>query len=295
MSCWVVHAIECRMPSRTLRAAVRSSVSADVRSRGDAYFQQGRVSIVDSSDDSLVASVKGSQTYQVTLDLRDEELTVSCTCPYFTDVTAPCKHVWATVLAADEARAFDVPPTVSLTVPEDSEDDLDPDDVTEDLWDDEPITRRTDRSMSAAQRKSITERMKRRWAERAERRLVETTLRARAVRTPPRAPSRPPPPPPAWQVFLEDIGRSPGGVPVAGTLLAGELIYVVDPARSSQAGVLILDVMTRERKKNGEWAKPKAAHLTTWRLTQLPDGRDREILEVASGASSVQFRDDRKH
>jgi uncharacterized Zn finger protein len=150
------------MPARTLRAAVRSSVSADVRARCESYFQQKRVSILNATDGCLVASVKGSRKYQVTLDLREEELTVSCTCPYFTDVSSPCKHVWATILAADEARAFNVPPTVYLTVPEDSEDelvdDLDPDDpdesgdLSEELWNDEPAAYRPRRAMTAAQR-----------------------------------------------------------------------------------------------------------------------------------------------
>ena len=283
------------MPSRTLRAAVRSSVSADVRTRGESYFQRGRVSILNSSDGSLIASVKGTRKYQVTLDLREEELIVSCTCPYFTDVVAPCKHVWATILAADEARAFSVPPTVRLTVPDDSEDDLvddvdpddwdDPHDLPGEMWDDKPIEHRTVRRITAAMRRSVSERMKRYWAER--RRATGSARPARPPRPPRPEPPPAPPPPPAWQSFLEDIGRSPTGVPVARTLLAGDVIYVIDLTRSIQTGVLALDVMTRERKKNGEWAKPKAVHLTTRQLAHLTDTRDREVLEAAAGASSV--------
>ena len=200
------------MPSRTLSAAVRASVSSTVRSRGESYFSQRRVSILLFEGHSLVASVRGTQTYQVTLDLQEKKLTVSCTCPYFTDNITPCKHVWATILAADEARAFNVPPGMWLSVSEEDEiddldelEDLDPlDDLADEAdFDDDLGAGRYRKKMSAAQRQGVTERMKRYWAER--RRAVTHGSRTPARPTPRPAP---PPPPPAWQSFLAGVAQT---------------------------------------------------------------------------------------
>ncbi len=284
------------MPFRTLGVGVRASVSSSARSRGESYFDQGRVSILHSGGAGLVASVKGTRTYQVTLDLQEKRLTVSCTCPYFTDHLEPCKHVWAAILAADEARAFNVPPGVWLSVPEEDEVDdfddfgrLDPLDDMDDLSDEAELDddfgnagHRTHRKMSAAMRKSVAERMKRYWAER-----MSGAMRGGRTTAPPAPRPAPPPPPPAWQSFLAGVTDARANLMHPPALLTGELIYVVDLARSVHTGVLALDVMTRERKKNGDWAKPKAAHLRSYQLSQWLDERDREILETAAGASTV--------
>ena len=51
------------------------------------------------------AFVHGESEYEVVLDwgFSREQLAVCCTCPYY-DEHANCKHIWATILAADEAN-----------------------------------------------------------------------------------------------------------------------------------------------------------------------------------------------
>src|ERR1035437_1662084 len=71
-----------------------------VRSRGQAYFYRGRVHIQPGSGDEVEARVKGSRNYDVSLDWEDEQLSADCDCSYF-DSAGPCKHLWATILAAD--------------------------------------------------------------------------------------------------------------------------------------------------------------------------------------------------
>jgi len=71
-----------------------------IRDRGIAYFRSGAVQIVDSSDVRVEAKVKGSIDYFVRLEIGINTLKVACTCPYF-EGGEECKHVWATILAAD--------------------------------------------------------------------------------------------------------------------------------------------------------------------------------------------------
>ena len=91
-----------------LTSELRYAVPSDVRSRGAKYFQQGRVRIREGDADHVLAAVQGSSTYEVMLqverfpDLDGEYVKVACDCPYFETEYEPCKHVWATMLAADQ-------------------------------------------------------------------------------------------------------------------------------------------------------------------------------------------------
>jgi SNF2 family DNA or RNA helicase len=71
-----------------------------IRDRGVAYFRSNSVEILDHSDFHVNARVKGSVDYLVRLAIGLNSLEVACTCPYF-DGGEECKHVWATMLAAD--------------------------------------------------------------------------------------------------------------------------------------------------------------------------------------------------
>ncbi len=73
-----------------------------VRDRGLAYFNKGRVAITASSAGEVVARVRGTDNYKVRIRLRGIKLIASCSCPYHgSNGGAPCKHIWATVLAVD--------------------------------------------------------------------------------------------------------------------------------------------------------------------------------------------------
>src|SRR3984893_13556312 len=72
-----------------------------VRERGLKYQRKGAVEIVNHTRSLVAAFVRGSEYYQVSLKLGPLSLDVACTCPYF-DGGEACKHVWATMLEADE-------------------------------------------------------------------------------------------------------------------------------------------------------------------------------------------------
>ena len=67
--------------------------------------------------------------------------------------------------------------------------------------------------------------------------------------------------------------------------LAGELVYVLDLARSTAAGGLLIELLTRERRKSGEWGKPKPVIINRHDIATLPDERDRRILDAVCGAT----------
>jgi superfamily II DNA or RNA helicase len=85
---------------RTLFSLLAWEFDASSRTRGQAYYREGRVRIQYGSAKSVVAQVRGSGLYQASLVWDGEMLDMDCSCPYF-DAEGPCKHLWATVLAAD--------------------------------------------------------------------------------------------------------------------------------------------------------------------------------------------------
>ena len=91
--------------------------------------------------------------------------------------------------------------------------------------------------------------------------------------------------PPPWRTFINDVSHSvPASRRYSSGVAAGQLIYVVDIASTAANYALVIDVMSRERKVNGEWGKPTQARLTAADVAAMPDPADREILERLSGA-----------
>ena len=91
--------------------------------------------------------------------------------------------------------------------------------------------------------------------------------------------------PPAWRAFIDTVSAGAPAIPGPQTgLAAGQLIYVIDIAGTTASDTLVIELMTRDRKVNGDWAKPKPARLTMAAVATMPDPADRDILERLSGA-----------
>lgn len=100
-----------------------------VRARGQVYFATGKVSITSArAGQVVVARVQGSDVYRVRLRFRGGQLHVACTCPYFGPEGEPCKHIWATILAADEHGLFRSAPVRSIRLVVDPQPDPRPPD-----------------------------------------------------------------------------------------------------------------------------------------------------------------------
>jgi superfamily II DNA or RNA helicase len=211
----------------------------------------------------------------VSLDLGGHRLGVDCTCPHFDDTFEPCKHIWAAILAADAAKAFQVPDDIWIDTGEDRFDDSDLDDeiADEEIEGDDAFLPGIRRSrFSPEQRQAVVDRMKRYWA-------------ARGRQAPRQEPPPPkPPPPPAWKQFLSQVTPSEAPAIRPRALPNGELVYVFDPARSAASGGVSIELLTRQRKQSGEWAKPRTVAMARSDITRLPDERDRWILDTLCGA-----------
>jgi superfamily II DNA or RNA helicase len=87
----------------SLAKLVEPQFPAGLRERGEKYFYQGRVTIQHSGADFIEAVVRGSTRYDVDvlLEPASSALEVFCSCPY-AEEHGLCKHIWATLLMADE-------------------------------------------------------------------------------------------------------------------------------------------------------------------------------------------------
>jgi superfamily II DNA or RNA helicase len=235
-----------------LSQVLAAQVSNKCRSRGGAYFMSGAVHDLRISDGAIVATVVGGDEYDVTLEQNADQIRATCTCPYFVDRLEICKHIWATVLAA-EAKGLPLirPGPAPASIEFEPVSPLGADDAEMDDF-------------------------------------LETTAAGRAW-SPPVRPAIPRPkrePPAPWRQFLAAVTapRPDAGATSRPRLAIGQLIYVVDVAATVAAGLLVVELMTRDRKASGDWSKPRPARVSPTDIRVLPEGDDRHILERMRGA-----------
>ena len=112
--------------------------------------------------------------------------------------------------------------------------------------------------------------------------IFASTPRAIRARISPKAPA--PPRPPEWKrqiaAILEARADSRPGFHWPSTR---EILYVVENAQSRQSRDVVLSLLTRERKKNGEWSATKPLTLKGGEITGLPLSEDRQIVSTLSG------------
>ncbi|MBM3746841.1 MAG: helicase SNF2 [Acidobacteria bacterium] len=225
-----------------------------IRQRGLDYFRRGWVSILHGGHEEVEAVVTGNLDYTVLLRWGGQGLVyLSCDCPHY-ESGEHCKHLWATVLAADLEGHLRTAASSRRLSPIFEEPDGGFDEFAEvDDIDEEEVPRRSS---------------------------------TRPV-------SRPPAPkPPAWRQDLEQIAQEqrPAGGPGSEDWPADRrLLYVVEVDASLPAGAVVLVVLTLDRKKDGQWGKPKELRLTREGLKRLPEGQDRDLLALLAGAYPTYY------
>ena len=88
-----------------LASVLSPEFPGDVRARGASYYRLGAVRICKGDATHVLAGVRGSRVYNVAIQWSGGLLSLACDCPYFDDA-GPCKHLWATILAADDRNYF---------------------------------------------------------------------------------------------------------------------------------------------------------------------------------------------
>jgi hypothetical protein len=235
----------------SVSAKLSRYVSATIRERGRDYFYGGFVKLGAVTPRGVTATVEGTDTYDVDLSLEGDTVYAHCTCPYADTYAAPCKHIWATILAADTKGFANTPAyanrTLTLRL-----DGLDPDD--EDL-------------------------------------PVDNDSGVIAVPAPRPPASRPPGPPPVprWADQFDAIRRQIAAVQphVRENGPERQPLYVFDVPTSVNLQKLVLEVMPRQRKLNGEWGKPKAQSMSPHHVAALPNPLDRQILALLAGPTGT--------
>jgi superfamily II DNA or RNA helicase len=227
-----------------LASALSYHFDDDVRARGASYYRLGAVRIKRGNATGIEAGVRGSRVYDVEIAWDGRRLTLFCDCPYYEDVGA-CKHIWATILAADAQNYFTAvtrlnPRDISFDEMHDEDDEDDP---FEGLPDYRPPARPAP--------------------------IFKPQLQIA---------------PPAWRQRLNEIVPA-GSLANTAWPPQRELLYIVDVPASIARGSLILDLKTREPKLKGGWKKPAAPQISRAALSALPNPADRHILGLLSGTA----------
>lgn len=230
-----------------LTSALEHDFDHGTRSRGAQYFRTGAVRIERASDSGVNAWVQGSRLYQVEIRWDSAEgLSLRCACPYFGS-GGPCKHLWATVLAA-EAKGHLSAASIRGFIP-----------VAYDF-----------QNQGA-------------FRELEERPGYFTPQRHTPLPAPPALP--PPPKLPAWQQRLNEIAPVTTHR-LENWPAARELVYVVDVPGSINRGGLVLRLLAREPKRSGDgWKKSTPPRLVRAMVPLLPDPLDRQIMGLLTGAT----------
>lgn len=224
-----------------LASALSGHFDNDVRARGASYYRLGAVRIKRGNAAEVQAGVRGSRVYDVDISWNGHRLVLFCDCPYYEDVGA-CKHIWATILAADAQNYFTSITRLNFR-------DVVFDEAPEPVpnghhdYDDPPYYAPLSRAVPALKPQPVAA-------------------------------------PPIWRQRLNEI--VPAGSLAYQTWPAHrELVYIVDVPSSVTRGALILDLKTREPKLKGGWKKPATPQITRATISKLPNPADRHILGVA--------------
>jgi superfamily II DNA or RNA helicase len=230
-----------------LSKKVAHEFEASVRSRGVDYYLRRQVQVDAGSSTQAYAHVKGSRQYQTSLEWDDGALYAMCDCPFFVS-DGPCKHLWATILAAEshghlaDAAAA---PKLDMIFGIDDEDDGDDDYLLDE--DDEDVA----------------------------------PPPVQPVILPP------PPKPPAWQAQIAGIANVRLQASRSSEVWPAkrELVYIVDVPLAVTTGSLVLSIASHDRKADGTWNRITPIAVRSHQVAQLPVREDREILSLLSGGT----------
>ena len=234
----------------SLADMMESQFRADVRFRGAAYLQSGRVSISHITPDDVYAVVRDGAEHQIHLHRTEEAMEMSCSSVAGTKRPPTTKYVWATILLIDEQgymtgtpKAGHIPPFIAETVSS-----------LDDAWDYEegdddpyfPPINISKKSSKTAQTATQVE----------PRKLNEWQLKLRALRD---------------RLRIRDvtIETKPSSY---------EITYQIDVIDSWRTGHLMLQIVECQRRSTGGWGKIKPLKLKAGGLESLPEADDRAIL-----------------
>ncbi|HYK92284.1 MAG TPA: SNF2-related protein [Acidobacteriota bacterium] len=254
--------------------------SRNAQNRGADLYYSDSVVLTSIGAESLSADVFDRGRFEVELAREDQVITYSCSCPFYEDQLEPCKHVWATILEAEHEghlQKWDRKGMIEF-YPDDSLEELrdfwkstgtheaiadfdgGADFAEEGLEEIEAPDESRDRGTGGLRPGHLS---------------VDSRLLPAG-----RAVGRRPHPVAAWRQHLRQVRRAMEARPAQfpeGSPSQKEVLYVIDVETSLVTGEIALEIHVRERKKSGEWGKPKPQGINLQAIPGVPDPLDREI------------------
>ncbi len=240
--------------------AIQADFSRTTRLKGEDYFRRGAVRILENDSGRVVAQVQGGDLYDVNIGWNGSEYSYFCTCPHYSDNGALCKHIWATLVAADARKilpgADEMPRLREST------------DETEDDWeDDEEDFEPEIRSMNFGNRK------------------VDFIH----YREKPKPPQNKPKSHAVWRRRLSELrtdwsweNDSPQNPWPPGK----QIIYALSPDTDGESREISIELFTRPSEKSKGL---KQLRLPMAQINSLPDPVDRQLIGMLVGIADQQF------
>lgn len=238
----------------TLAQILENRFRGDIRFRGAAYLKAERVNLTRITPENVFAAVRDGVEYQTQLKRDDTQIKMFCTCNQGRPTEPTCKHLWATILAVDNAgivsgaaKPGHFPPFIA-----EPENLLD---LGTELWDDDD-----DRDV-----------------------YVPSPGRMAAAKAAVVAPA----PLREWDSQLlklrESMQLRDSAKPISSR--DREIYYEIDIAQSKDQGLIIVQASHRERRGSGEWGKLKPLRIKPGLLSEF-EGIDRQIVAYLCGGSA---------
>ncbi len=252
----------------TYLTRISGYVGAETRRHGEKHYLDGSVRITRAGKTLVKARVIDRVAYAVSLRRSGKTLLVCCACPHFEDSFAPCKHVWAALLASQEQghlAAPGGPPITRMMVDEELFFGFEDEDVS-DSW------------LYLDSKENVV--------------LPFTPRGGRVTRLP--TPARRQLPTPRlprqnWKNIFADLrGAGLAAESAYPTKVQdAEILYILDLAGTREGQGIVVDIRRRESRVNGGWKKPRPLSLTPRDIPRLQDSDDRRILSALIGGQTA--------
>ncbi len=253
-------------------------VSRNAQNRGADLYYSDAVVLTSIGPGRITADVFERARFGVELGRETNIVTYACSCPYYQDQLEPCKHVWATILEVEHEghlQKWDSKGVIEFypdetaeelaDLPDSSCDGLEPpeSETSEDTGDLEGGRDSSDADFFAGPEPS---------SRRAPGGLPAFPPHATGGKQSPAAS--------IWRQHFNRVRHAMESRPLPppeGVRPEREVLYVIDAETSLITGDIALETHVRERKKNGEWGKPKPQGINLQAIPGVPDALDREI------------------
>jgi len=236
----------------SLANAFESQFRGDIRFRGQVYLKTDRVTISRVEPDRIEAVVVDGTEYRTSLERDEGQLRMACNCWPADRPSPTCKHLWATLLKVDALGIIAGPVTPGSIPTFGFEPVLSS--PPEDYWD-------SDSTRDV---------------------YVPPPSVTRVGKVTPPAPILKP-----WEQKLQTLSERLHSEAIQATVTPRdrEIFYEIDAPASRERRALVLQVMQRQRRSNGQWGKFKPLRIKSGRLEEIDNDLDRRLLAQLVGVS----------